>query len=405
MDHLPLASFRGNRFNILFFDAAGVYFLGDMMKEYCTFSERNRLIDAVAKDLTEECSLVGGRALGIVGKLITGPLWRFLVSKQPFSAMYHVYNLLTEKLAVWSGDAADLPDGSGRPFPDAEVNTTTPVFHRLVSPAESDPQTKELLQLLSATFHSYMPRAWQAYLPGGELELSSHLASSSTTTQNLPKTNTISEHDFGQLDRFLREKPNATILASESMVMLANNKTMAWLATKSEEDRAQILRAARASVPQQQELARQRKTAIDEHRRQVVLQQQEKKKQQQQRQAQLVQESTLALSKFGGLWTSDSAVNQNLERLTTQTTKREALKCQLRLVMKQYCKENASRFAFSKDGKQLAISEIRDNLLTLIGASSPSATTSTPPAEEYLPEPEPVEEDLPPEDTEESLAA
>ena len=35
-------------------------------------------------------------------------------------------------------------------------------------------------------------------------------------TKSVPKTNTISERDFAQLDRFLREKPNASILSLEA---------------------------------------------------------------------------------------------------------------------------------------------------------------------------------------------
>ena len=35
-------------------------------------------------------------------------------------------------------------------------------------------------------------------------------------TKSVSKTNTISEKDFAQLDRFLREKPNASILSLEA---------------------------------------------------------------------------------------------------------------------------------------------------------------------------------------------
>ena len=44
-------------------------------------------------------------------------------------------------------------------------------------------------------------------------------------TKSVPKTNVVSERDFAQLDRLLREKPNASTLSLEGMIMLANNKT------------------------------------------------------------------------------------------------------------------------------------------------------------------------------------
>eukprot|EP00117_Sycon_ciliatum_P048351 scpid60247/ scgid34434/ len=391
---LPLAAFRGNRFNILFFDAAGVHFLKALMTEYCSFAEKNRLIEAVAKDLDDQRYLAGCRALGIIGKIVTGPLWRFLVSARPFTDVFTIYHQLTQQLAVWAEDASDLLDGSGRPFPEADVHTATPVFDALVEPASSDAEVKEVLQLLAATFHSYMARAWSAYLPGGDLT-----TADTASMRHLPKTNVLSEHDFGQLDRFLREKPNATTLAIESMIMLANNKTMSWLAAKSEADKAAILKAARASVPYQKQLAKQRKLAIQAHRQKHLQQQQEKKKRQQERQTQLVQSSTLALAKYGGLWTTELDLATNVSKLNTQQGKRDALKCQLRFrkyVMAQYNKENQARFAFSKDGKQLAIEEMSSNLLALIAASS-SATAETTPTGSAAAEDELEEFELEPE--------
>ena len=185
-----------------FYDAAGVFFLRDVMKEYCSFADRNRLIDTVADKLNVDACVAGCRALGIVGKMITGPLWRFLVSAAPFSAVFDVYQQLTDHLGAWAVDPEDLFDGSGRAFADADIHTTTDVFTSLFSQHASDDDTKQLLQLLCSTFHAYMVRAWAPYLEGGEHQ------PCEATTHALPKTNVLSEHDFAQLDRFLREKPN-----------------------------------------------------------------------------------------------------------------------------------------------------------------------------------------------------
>ena len=376
---LPLAAFRGNRFNILFFDAAGVYFLRPLMLEYCSFAEKGKLPSAVAADLEDERFVAGSRALGIIGKLITASLWRFLVSDKPFAEVFQVYGGISAKLAVWAEDAADRLDGSGRPFKSATVHSTTDVFNTLFTPAETDQATLELLQLLAATLHGYMSRVWSPYLPGGQLT-----STDAASMQSLPKTNVISEHDFGQLDRFLREKPNATTLAIESMIMLANNRTMSWLANKSDEDRAQILKAARPSLPQQRQLAKQRKLAIHQHREHVIQQQQAKKQKQKERQAQRIQSSTVALTKYGGLWVTQDDMQQNLEKLQTQSSKCEALKSQLRFrkhVMLESSKENAFRFAFSKAGKVLPIEEMQQNLQALMAAAAsrqPEAGTAAP---------------------------
>ena len=63
---IPLAQFVGNR-NILFYDAAGVYFLRDYMKRYIETvhgAQANRLLQAVLADL-KDCTYISGcRALG-----------------------------------------------------------------------------------------------------------------------------------------------------------------------------------------------------------------------------------------------------------------------------------------------------------------------------------------------------
>ena len=71
---MPLAAFQGNRFNILFYDGAGVYFLREHMTKYLTTahgSALNLLLQAVLADLKVPQYLAGCRALGIIDKLVT----------------------------------------------------------------------------------------------------------------------------------------------------------------------------------------------------------------------------------------------------------------------------------------------------------------------------------------------
>ena len=41
-------------------------------------------------------------------------------------------------------------------------------------------------------------------------------------------TNSITEGNFGMLDRFIREKPNANMINYESIIMNRTNKTPEW---------------------------------------------------------------------------------------------------------------------------------------------------------------------------------
>ena len=60
------------------------------------------------------------------------------------------------------------------------------------------------------------------HLPGGVHDKPSE--EKRCQTQSVPKTNTVSERDFAQLDRFLRVKPNATTVALESLILFSNKR-------------------------------------------------------------------------------------------------------------------------------------------------------------------------------------
>ena len=70
---LPVYQFLG--FNILFKNAAGVYYLFDHLVDFFDNIElENRLLVAVHWDLKVLTYKVGCRALGLIEKLVTGPL-------------------------------------------------------------------------------------------------------------------------------------------------------------------------------------------------------------------------------------------------------------------------------------------------------------------------------------------
>ena len=179
----------------------------------------------------------------------------------------------------------------------------------------------------------------------------------------MSKTNVLSEHDFGQLDRFLQEKPNATTLSIESMIMLANNKTMRWLSQKSADERGAILQAALALAPKHQQLAKARKQASQEYRQQHLAALREKRARQAELHAQRVQQVTAALMPYSGLWVTGKSLTINLSTYST-AQQRKAIQAQLRF--RKHCmKQSGSKelFAFSKNKTPLTIEQLRSNLL------------------------------------------
>jgi hypothetical protein len=74
---LPVISFTGNRFNTLFHNAAGTYYLRDILIQYfttskCSLNYTNKIILSALKD---ENIMAICRALGIICKVITQLYW------------------------------------------------------------------------------------------------------------------------------------------------------------------------------------------------------------------------------------------------------------------------------------------------------------------------------------------
>ena len=77
-----LAHFRGNRFDIVFLYGARVFYLHKHMIEFLTkvWGPQNKLLKSVLDDTNNELYTSGCRALGLIDKFITGPLWKLLES-------------------------------------------------------------------------------------------------------------------------------------------------------------------------------------------------------------------------------------------------------------------------------------------------------------------------------------
>ena len=72
---VPLLPFKGNRFNIVFHNAARVLFLYDALKAFFERTkEENRLLKTVFHDLKVPSFLAVHRAPGLIDKLLTSPL-------------------------------------------------------------------------------------------------------------------------------------------------------------------------------------------------------------------------------------------------------------------------------------------------------------------------------------------
>ncbi|KAJ8352067.1 hypothetical protein SKAU_G00235430 [Synaphobranchus kaupii] len=108
-----MISFIGNRVNILCYNTAAVYYhhhhIVDLIQ---SLPNPNQLLKAIVADAQEKAYLAGVRALGIIGKTVTGPFWRLLSrsGSNILSLNDHLLNMMIH-FERWSKDASSLLEG------------------------------------------------------------------------------------------------------------------------------------------------------------------------------------------------------------------------------------------------------------------------------------------------------
>ena len=99
------------------------------------------------------------------------------------------------------------------------------IFHKLVKPSdEFDILTLQALELIFAALVIKMKRMLEDHLPGGKYANQTP-AEFCGETKSVEKTNVLPERDFGMFDRLMVEKPCATTLVLEGIVMFNKNQT------------------------------------------------------------------------------------------------------------------------------------------------------------------------------------
>ena len=227
IDKLRLAAFRGSRFNILFYDAAGVFFLKTHMIQSLTTSHGslNLLLQSVLTNLNVPQYIAGCRALGIIDKLVTGPLWRHLqLSTTSAWNISDIYTLMKNKFEVWSEDAQAVMERRENLLRQHEKEDEVYRMLFVSDSVEDDAMVQELLQLIFRSFATRVQRLLLDHLPGGEFHAVTDVAVIKET-RSVPTTNENPERDFAVLDRLMSEKPNATHIALGSLLLYSHNQT------------------------------------------------------------------------------------------------------------------------------------------------------------------------------------
>ena len=289
---------------------------------------------------------VGYRALGLIEKLVTGPLWRIMNKEKCVLGMSKHYQNLLECFEKWAVDCTSFLNNET--FCDNSFVSHDECFESLCTPVSDEVQrmTKECLEIIFSGFVVVSRRMLHDHLEGGKYSVITPGLEKEAMT--VSTTNADPERDFGMLDRLMRVKPKALDLIYEGVIMFRKNKTAKWRDQLSEENLGKAMECARKSKEQQKHLYIKNKKEIFK-KKSLRLQNSMEEKQRKEKLLSTEKEKLVKqINEFGGLWDlNDIPIKQ--KKFQTEKDKKLALKVQLNFRQKvlgvrcNRCNENRKR--------------------------------------------------------------
>jgi len=165
--------------------------------------------------------MAGCKALGLINKLLTGPLWHVLEEKMSILDMNGVCTSMRDQFKVWSEDASSFLEGQTTLFDDTTIKHDK-IFDGLLTESSNNAVVQELLQVVFKAFYVLCERLLVDHLPGGIHDNPSEEMPDTVCTQDQQSVS----QTLLNLTGF--KKPNATTITLESLI-LSSNKTREWL--------------------------------------------------------------------------------------------------------------------------------------------------------------------------------
>ncbi|CAH1248547.1 Hypp8230 [Branchiostoma lanceolatum] len=213
-----MVTFRGNRFNILFYNATAVYHHHKHIVSFVSsWPDPNGLLKAVKADAHQKVYFAGVRALGIIKKTITGLFFRLLgVEKSVLNMNVHLHQIQL-CLERWSKDASSLLAGEALFNGEVVTRHKDAMISSLFEASEDDELdilTQQALEVVCAPILILLQRQAEEQLPG--VKFWETTEAEERKSAHVPTTNVVSERDFAVLDNLLRAKPYGRSLSFEA---------------------------------------------------------------------------------------------------------------------------------------------------------------------------------------------
>jgi hypothetical protein len=326
---LPLTPYRGSRFNILFHNSSVLYCLHTYLIEFLETNHDNGLTASVYHDLKQSFYMAQVRGFAILSKLYMKPLWAMLEDKDvDMVKLGKFYVSMISSLESAALNPEILLQGNS-PFPDyylCKDEWWNTVF------AASDTYDLMTLTALGVTVPAlvtYLKEHLKDHLPGGI-----HEQLVSAEVAGVPKHNKFCESMFAYWDWLLRYRPNISTLTAEAFTLFALNKTGDWLQALGEEERNKVIRQAQTDTKVLRKKYKERQEEIMRSRRESLEKEREDRTRKQLERAKEISTLCVKLEALEGLWDSDNAIEEGLQKLHTgkrgdDKVKMDAIKTQM----------------------------------------------------------------------------
>ncbi|XP_066287444.1 myosin-9-like [Branchiostoma lanceolatum] len=379
-----LSPFRGERFNIIFHNGGALYYHMSDIKEFyeCYVTAQdlagNRLLRAVQADVNDDILMASSRALGILNKLVTTPLWHAVESDKHILDMARYYQQLKIQIERWSKDASSLLEEEAVFGEDFAPEKTDPVYISLFTPTTESltKYTKEALELICSHVAVMVTRQLWDHLEEGRYNTSSITEDLRQATINVPTSQRANESDCAQLDHDRLMRPSATTAARETKVMMTQNKTVDWCQSLPEEKRDQYMNMARKKAPLLTKQSQERNEEQRIRRKEKMTAKKNKKQANQEKKAQRRDTVVEKVVAGDGLCKSSAEVD-SLLNANDQKQNKTKLKNQIRYhkIMTAGCTTGLDKkcFQLSSGGVEFGVETLATNLKQIIVAMNSSA--------------------------------
>ena len=367
-----IVSFLHHRFNIFFVLGGAVYYHADDLEDFLrnTQESENFLLQSVLADIGNKVYLAGFRALGLFNKLVSGPLFRLIEEEGHIFALNEVWSKLKNAL----DDCCRCADAflEGKCLLAGGKVSDDVVYRKLVAEsgdAELDCLTRECLEIICCSCSVLVERQLADQLPGGKFHVPDEAVYEETAL--CPRSNVLSERDFAQMDRKVKQKPNISTLAASGMIMYVNNRTGAWLCRKDDESQQRLLQQVVTLAPELVKSFKEKRRDLLQKRigkQQKVRMEKEVSKQSA---ADEKKALTISLSKINGLWDTEESIEDNISNVSV-SEQRKRLKLQIDFRKKVLGQSHSDLKVFNMGSaiggkyQQHSIETLKSNLLSII---------------------------------------